>query len=128
MLIYIIFFLMASQSLQKLVAVACIFHLCFANHAPVHILGLCKKWELGEDGTSIIYQKKTVQAGCLIRNVIKFFTLANRSYGQFSEFDVLSISLYLATSSVLLMAVTLFRKIRALGDLLAHTQVQLKEE
>ena len=85
-------------------------------------------------GLELVYQKKTVQAS-LIRNVIKFlpWQLGHMAtiHGFYSEFDVLSIILSnLATLlAVLLLAMTLFRKDkRHLGDLLAHTQVQLKEE
>ena len=85
-------------------------------------------------GLELVYQKKTVQAS-LIRNVIKFlpWQLGHMGtiHGVYSEFDLLSIILsFLATLlAVLLLAMTMFRKDkRPLGDLLAHTQVQLKEE
>ena len=85
-------------------------------------------------GLELVYQKKTVQAS-LIRNVIKFlpWQLGHMGtiHGVYSEFDLLSIILsFLATLlAVLLLVMTMFRKDkRHLGDLLAHTQVQLKEE
>ena len=85
-------------------------------------------------GLQLVYQKKTVQAS-LIRNVIKFlpWQLGHMGtiHGFYSDFDMLSISLSISATllAVLLLAMTLFRKDkRHLGDLLAHTQVQLKEE
>ena len=83
-------------------------------------------------GLELVYQKKTVQAS-FIRNTIKFlpWQLGHMGtiHGFYSEFDVLSITLsFLATLlAVFLLAMTIFRKDkRHLGDLLAHTQVQLK--
>ena len=85
-------------------------------------------------GLELVYQKKTVQAS-LIRNTIKFlpWQLGHMGtiHGFYSEFDFLSIILsFLATLlAISLLAMTLFRKDkRHLGDLLACTQVQLKEE
>ena len=85
-------------------------------------------------GLELVYQKKTVQAS-LIRNVIKFlpWQLGHMGtiHGVYSEFDVLSISLSISATllAVFLLAMTIFRKDkRHLGDLLARTQVQLKEE
>ena len=85
-------------------------------------------------GLELVYQKKTVQAS-LIRNVIKFlpWQLGHMGtiHGFYSEFDVLSIILSISATllAVLLLVMTMFRKDkRHLGDLLAHTQVQLKEE
>ena len=52
-------------------------------------------------------------------------------HGLYSDFDVVSIILSNSATllAVLLLAMTLFRKDkRHLGDLLAHTQVQLKKE
>ena len=52
-------------------------------------------------------------------------------HGFYSEFDVLSITLsFLATLlAVALLAMMVFRKDkRHLGDLIAHTQVQLKDD
>ena len=83
-------------------------------------------------GLELVYQKKTVQAS-LIRNVIKFlpWQLGHMGtiHGLYSDFDVLSIILSFSATllAVLLLAMTVFRKDkRHLGDLLAHTQVQLK--
>ena len=85
-------------------------------------------------GLELVYQKKTVQAS-LIRNVIKFlpWQLGHMGtiHGLYSDFDVLSIILSFSATllAVLLLAMTIFRKDkRHLGDLLARTQVQLKEE
>lgn len=85
-------------------------------------------------GLELVYQKKTMQAS-LIRNAIKFlpWQLGHMGtiHGLYSDFDVLSIILSFSATllAVLLLAMTMFRKDkRHLGDLLAHTQVQLKEE
>ena len=85
-------------------------------------------------GLELVYQKKTVQAS-LIRNVIKFlpWQLGHMGtiHGLYSDFDVLSIILSFSATllAVLLLAMMMFRKDkRHLGDLLAHTQVQPKEE
>ena len=83
-------------------------------------------------GLELVYQKKTVQAS-LTRNVIKFlpWQLGHMGtiHGLYSDFDVLSIILSISATllAVSLLAMTMFRKDkRHLGDLLAHTQVQLK--
>ena len=80
----------------------------------------------------MIYKKKTVQAS-LIRNTIKFLPWQighmGTIHGFYSEFDLLSIILSFFTTllAVALLAMMVFRKDkRHLGDLLAHTQVQLK--
>ncbi|MFS9245974.1 RDD family protein [Streptococcus parasanguinis] len=85
-------------------------------------------------GLELVYQKKTVQAS-LIRNAIKFlpWQLGHMGtiHGFYSNFDVLFIVLSISATllAVLLLAMTMFRKDkRHLGDLLAHTQVQLKKE
>ena len=85
-------------------------------------------------GLELVYQKKTMQAS-LIRTAIKFlpWQLGHMGtiHGFYSDFDMLSISLSISATSlaVSLLAMTVFRKDkRHLGDLLAHTQVQLKEE
>ena len=77
-------------------------------------------------------RKKTVQAS-LLRNTIKFLPWQighmGTIHGFYSEFDFLSIILsFLATLlAVALLAMMVFRKDkRHLGDLIAHTQVQLK--
>ena len=69
----------------------------------------------------------------LTRNVIKFlpWQLGHMGtiHGLYSDFDVLSIILSISATllAVSLLAMTMFRKDkRHLGDLLAHTQVQLK--
>ena len=83
-------------------------------------------------GLQLVYKKKTVQAS-LIRNTIKFFPWQighmGTIHGFYSEFDFLSIILScLATLlAVVLLAMMAFRKDkRHLGDLIAHTQIQLK--
>ena len=85
-------------------------------------------------GLQLVYKKKTVQAS-LLRNTIKFFPWQighmGTIHGFYSEFDFLSIILsFLATLlAVALLAMMVFRQDkRHLGDLLAHTQVQLKGE
>lgn len=85
-------------------------------------------------GLELVYQKKTVQAS-LIRNVIKFlpWQLGHMGtiHGFYSNFDKLSIIFSISATllAASLLAMTLFRKDkRQLGDLLACTQVQLKEE
>ena len=85
-------------------------------------------------GLKLVYQKKTVQAS-LIRNVIKFlpWQLGHMGtiHGFYSNFDKLSIIFSISATllAASLLAMTLFRKDkRQLGDLLACTQVQLKEE
>ena len=83
-------------------------------------------------GLQLIYKKKTVQSS-LIRNAIKFLPWQighmGTIHGFYSEFDFLSIILsFIATLlAVALLAMMVFRKDkRHLGDLIAHTQVQLK--
>ena len=83
-------------------------------------------------GLQLVYIKKTVQAS-LLRNTIKFLPWQighmGTIHGFYSEFDFLSIILsFLATLlAVALLAMMVFRKDkRHLGDLIAHTQVQLK--
>ena len=83
-------------------------------------------------GLELVYRRKTVQAS-LVRNTIKFLPWQighmGTIHGFYSEFDLLSIILSISATllAVLLLAMTMFRKDkRHLGDLLAHTQVQLK--
>ena len=83
-------------------------------------------------GLQLVYKKKTVQTS-LLRNTIKFLPWQighmGTIHGFYSEFDFLSIILsFLATLlAVALLAMMVFRKDkRHLGDLIAHTQVQLK--
>lgn len=85
-------------------------------------------------GLQLVYQKKTMQAS-LIRNTIKFLPWQighmGTIHGFYSDFDMLSIILSISATllAILLLTMTIFRKDkRHLGDLLAHTQVQLKEE
>ena len=136
MLIYIIFFNgvpefteIQSQWLVFLTSVLPITLLfTFLDYAKNGSLGKVK------EGLELVYQKKTVQAS-LIRNTIKFlpWQLGHMGtiHGFYSEFDGLSIILSILATllAVSLLAMTVFRKDkRHLGDLLAHTQVQLKEE
>lgn len=136
MLIYIIFFNgvpefteIQSQGLVFLTSVLPITLLfTFLDYAKNGSFGKAKA------GLELVYQKKTVQAS-LIRNIIKFLPWQighmGTIHGFYSEFDVLSIILSISATliAVLLLAMTMFRKDKMhLGDLLAHTQVQLKEE
>ena len=82
----------------------------------------------------LVYEKITVQAS-LIRNAIKFLPWQighmGTIHGFYSEFDLLSIilSFFATLLAVALLAMMVFRKDkRHLGDLIAHTQVQLKGE
>ena len=136
MFIYIIFFNgvpefteIQSQGLVFLTSVLPITLLfTFLDYAKNGSFGKAKA------GLELVYQKKTVQAS-LIRNIIKFLPWQighmGTIHGFYSEFDVLSIILSISATliAVLLLAMTMFRKDKMhLGDLLAHTQVQLKEE
>ena len=83
-------------------------------------------------GLQLVYKKKTVQTS-LLRNTIKFLPWQighmGTIHGFYSDFDFLSVILsFLATLlAVALLAMKVFRKDkRHLGDLIAHTQVQLK--
>ena len=83
-------------------------------------------------GLQLVYKKKTVQAS-LLRNTIKFlpWQIGHMStiHSVYSGFD-LSYFILCYTSIlflVVLLAMSIFRKDkRHLGDLIAHTQVQLK--
>ena len=136
MLIYIIFF----NGVPEFTEIQSQWLVFFTSVLPITLLftylDYAKNGSLGKikAGLQLVYQKKTVQAS-LIRNVIKFLPgqigHMGTIHGFYSEFDVLSISLSISATllAVLLLAMTLFRKDkRHLGDLLAHTQVQLKEE
>ena len=136
MLIYIIFF----NGVPEFTEIQSQWLVFFTSVLPITLLftylDYAKNGGLGKikAGLQLVYQKKTVQAS-LIRNVIKFLPWQighmGTIHGFYSEFDVLSISLSISATllAVLLLAMTLFRKDkRHLGDLLAHTQVQLKEE
>ncbi len=82
----------------------------------------------------LVYEKKTVQAS-LIRNAIKFlpWQIGHMSaiHSVYGGFDLLYFILCYTSIlfSVVLLAMSIFRKDkRHLGDLLAHTQLQLKGE
>ena len=82
----------------------------------------------------LVYEKKTVQAS-LIRNAIKFlpWQIGHMSaiHSVYSGFDLLYFILCYTSILflVVLLAMSIFRKDkRHLGDLLAHTQLQLKGE
>lgn len=82
----------------------------------------------------LVYQKKTVQSS-LIRNAIKFlpWQIGHMSaiHSVYSGFDLLYFILCYTSILflVVLLAMSIFRKDkRHLGDLLAHTQLQLKGE
>ena len=128
---------MVSQSLQKFSRSGLYFSPLFCQSRS-----FSHSWDYKNDGSfgkvkaglELVYQKKTVQAS-LIRNVIKFlpWQLGHMGtiHGLYSDFDVVSIILSNSATllAVLLLAMTIFRKDkRHLGDLLARTQVQLKEE
>ena len=88
----------------------------------------------GKAGLQLVYKKKTVQAS-LLRNTIKFLPWQighmGTIHGFYSEFDFLSIILssFATLVAVALLAMMVFRKDkRHLGDLIAHTQVQLKAD
>ena len=110
----------------------------FTSVLPVTLLftflDYTKNGSFGKEkaGLQLVYKKKTVQAS-LLRNTIKFLPWQighmGTIHGFYSEFDFLSIILScLATLlAVVLLAMMVFRKDkRHLGDLIAHTQVQLK--
>ena len=134
MLIYIIFF----NGVPEFTEIQSQWLVFFTSVLPITLLftylDYAKNGSLGKikAGLQLVYQKKTVQAS-LIRNVIKFLPWQighmGTIHGFYSEFDVLSISLSISATllAVFLLAMTIFRKDkRHLGDLLAHTQVQLK--
>ena len=136
MLIYIIFF----NGVPEFTEIQSQWLVFFTSILPITLLftflDYAKNGSLGKGkaGLQLVYQKKTVQAS-LIRNTIKFlpWQLGHMGtiHGFYSNFDGLSISLSISATllAVLLLVMTMFRKDkRHLGDLLAHTQVQLKEE
>ena len=136
MLIYIIFF----NGVPEFTEIQSQWLVFLTSILPITLLltffDYAKNGSLGETkaGLELVYQKKTVQAS-LIRNTIKFLSWQlghmGTIHGFYSNFDGLSIILSISATllAVLLLAMTLFRKDkRHLGDLLAHTQVQLKEE
>ena len=136
MLIYIIFF----NGVPEFTEIQSQWLVFFTSILPITLLftflDYAKNGSLGKTkaGLELVYQKKTVQAS-LIRNTIKFlpWQLGHMGtiHGLYSDFDVVSIILSNSATllAVLLLVMTLFRKDkRHIGDLLAHTQVQLKEE
>ena len=136
MLIYIMFF----NGVPKFTEIQSQWLVFFTSVLPITLLftflDYAKNGSFGKvkAGLELVYQKKTVQAS-LIRNIIKFlpWQLGHMGtiHGFYSDFDVLSIILSISATilAVLLLAMTIFRKDkRHLGDLLAYTQVQPKEE
>ncbi len=136
MLIYIIFF----NGVPEFTEIQSQWLVFFTSILPIALLFIyldyAKNGSLGKTkaGLELVYQKKTVQAS-LIRNTIKFLPWQighmGTIHGFYSNFDGLSISLSISATllAVLLLVMTLFRKDkRHIGDLLAHTQVQLKGE
>ena len=134
MLIYIIFF----NGVPEFTEIQSQWLVFFTSVLPITLLftflDYAKNGSFGKAkaGLQLVYQKKTVQAS-LIRNTIKFLPWQighmGTIHGFYSEFDSLSIILsFLATLlAVALLAMMVFRKDkRHLGDLIAHTQVQLK--
>ena len=136
MLIYIIFF----NGVPEFTEIQSQWLVFFTSVLPITLLftylDYAKNGSLGKikAGLQLVYQKKTVQAS-LIRNVIKFlpWQLGHMGtiHGFYSDFDMLFIVLSISATllAVSLLAMTTFRKDkRHLGDLLAHTQVQPKED
>ena len=134
MLIYIIFF----NGIPEFTEIQSQCLVFFTSVLPITLLftflDYTKNGSFGKSkaGLQLVYKKKTVQAS-LLRNTIKFFPWQighmGTIHGFYSEFDSLSIILsFLATLlAVALLAMMVFRKDkRHLGDLIAHTQVQLK--
>ena len=134
MLIYIIFF----NGIPEFTEIQSQCLVFFTSVLPVTLLftflDYTKNGSFGKTkaGLQLVYKKKTVQAS-LLRNTIKFLPWQighmGTIHGFYSEFDSLSIILsFLATLlAVALLAMMVFRKDkRHLGDLIAHTQVQLK--
>ena len=126
MLIYIIFF----NGVPEFTEIQSQWLVFFTSVLPITLL--FTYLDYAKAGLQLVYQKKTVQAS-LIRNTIKFlpWQLGHMGtiHGFYSNFDVLSIILSISATllAVSLLAMTMFRKDkRHLGDLLAHTQVQLK--
>ena len=134
MFIYIIFF----NGIPEFTEIQSQWLVFFTSVLPITLLftflDYTKNGSFGKAkaGLQLFYKKKTVQAS-LIRNTIKFLPWQighmGTIHGFYSEFDLLSIILsFLATIlAVALLSMVVFRKDkRHLGDLLAHTQVQLK--
>lgn len=136
MLIYIIFF----NGVPKFTEIQSQWLVFLTSILPITLLftflDYAKNGSFGKvkAGLELVYQKKTVQAS-LIRNTIKFlpWQLGHMGtiHGFYSNFDGLSIILSISATLLVvsLLAMTMFRRDkRHLGDLLACTQVQLKEE
>ena len=134
MLLYIIFF----NGIPEFTEIQSQCLVFFTSVLPITLLftflDYTKNGSFGKSkaGLQLVYKKKTVQAS-LLRNTIKFFPWQighmGTIHGFYSEFDFLSFILsFLATLlAVALLAMMVFRKDkRHLGDLIAHTQVQLK--
>ena len=134
MLLYIIFF----NGIPEFTEIQSQWLVFFTSVLPITLLftflDYTKNGSFGKSkaGLQLVYKKKTVQAS-LLRNTIKFLPWQighmGTIHGFYSEFDFLSIILsFLATLlAVALLAMMVFRKDkRHLGDLIAHTQVQLK--
>ena len=134
MLFYIIFF----NGIPEFTEIQSQWLVFFTSVLPITLLftylDYAKNGSFGKvkAGLELVYQKKTVQAN-LLRNTVKFLPWQighmGTIHGFYSEFDFLSIILScLATLlAVALLAMMVFRKDkRHLGDLIAHTQVQLK--
>ena len=134
MLIYIIFF----NGIPEYTEIQSQWLVFFTSILPITLLftflDYAKNGSFGKRkaGLELVYRRKTVQAS-LVRNTIKFLPWQighmGTIHGFYSEFDLLSIILSISATllAVLLLAMTMFRKDkRHLGDLLAHTQVQLK--
>ena len=130
MLIYFIFF----NGVPEFTEIQSQWLVFFTSILPITLLFTFLDGSFGKvkAGLELVYQKKTVQAS-LIRNTIKFLPWQighmGTIHGFYSNFDVLSIILSISATllAVFLLAMMMFRKDkRHLGDLLAHTQVQLK--
>ena len=134
MLIYIIFF----NGIPEFTEIQSQCLVFFTSVLPITLLftflDYTKNGSFGKAkaGLQLVYMKKTVQAS-LLRNTIKFLPWQighmGTIHGFYSEFDFLSFILsFLATLlAVALLVMMVFRKDkRHLGDLIAHTQVQLK--
>ena len=134
MLIYFIFF----NGIPEFTEIQSQWLVFFTSVLPITLLftflDYTKNGSFGKSkaGLQLVYKKKTVQAS-LLRNTIKFLPWQighmGTIHGFYSEFDFLSIILSLLATllAVALLAMMVFRKDkRHLGDLIAHTQVQLK--
>ena len=134
MFIYIIFF----NGIPEFTEIQSQWLVFFTSVLPIMLLftylDYAKNGSFGKvkSGLELVYQKKTLQAS-FIRNTIKFlpWQLGHMGtiHGFYSEFDLISIilSFFATLLAVALLTMMVFRKDkRHLGDLLAHTQVQLK--